>query len=147
MEGIIQVMANITLVYGPPCAGKSTYAKRIKSDNTILIERDTLHSAMTGMPNHVHTKNGMKLANAGYKAMLETAKKMNGQYIFVAGAPTKLQRQPFIEADAKIQLVYTDKQTCMTRARAERPLEWQTYIENWFERYENDQNITTGVLL
>ena len=91
-----------------------------KSPTDILLERDTMHSALTGLDTHTHTDNGMKLVNAGYRAMLETAKDLNGQFIFVSGAATQEQRQPFIDAGAEMRLIYADRQTCLTRARAER---------------------------
>ena len=141
------IMARITLLWGPPCAGKTTAARKMKAPSDILLERDTMHSALTGLDTHTHTDNGMALVNAGYKAMLETAKDLKGQFIFVSGAATQEQRQPFIDAGAEMRLIYADRQTCLTRARAERPTQWQSYINNWFDRYENDQNLPTGVLI
>jgi len=147
MEGVRRLMARITLIWGPPCAGKTTEAARIKTPTDILLERDTMHTALTGLDSHNHTENGMKLVNAGYRAMLETAKDLKGQFIFVSGAPTQEQRQPFLDAGAEMRLIYADRQTCLTRAKTERPTEWQTYVNNWFDRYETDQNLKNGVLI
>lgn len=140
-------MARIVCIWGPPCAGKTTLARQLKTPLHLLIERDKLHTALSDLESHHHTENGMNLVNAGYKAMLNAAIDLNGQFIFVTGAPTLAQRKPFIDAGAEMRLVYESRETCLQRAHNERPRAWSNYVDNWFTKYEQDQNLTNGVLI
>jgi hypothetical protein len=140
-------MAKIICLWGPPCAGKSTAAKMMRQPGDVFIERDTMHQALTGLPTHNHTKAGMAVVNAGFKAMLDRAQEVPGRFIFVTGGQDLARRQPFIDAGAEMRLIYADRQTCLERASTERPKDWTAYIDRWFNTYEAEAGLTPGTLI
>ena len=133
-------MAKIVCVYGPPCAGKSTYAKNILRPGDLIIERDRLHSAISGLESHNHTPHGMKATNAAVRGILNELGSLQTpqQIVFVTGGSTKQRRQPFIDAGAEMKLIYADRETCRQRAETERPKQWASYIDRWHDAHEAD---------
>ena len=133
-------MPKIVCVYGPPCAGKTTYANQIKRAGDLIVERDQIHSAISGLQSHDHTRHGMALTNAAVRGMLSELSRVETahQIIFVTGGSTKQRRQPFVEAGAEMKLVYADRSTCQKRALTERPPQWANYINNWHDAFEAD---------
>ena len=142
-----ELMAKIVCIWGPPCAGKSTAARADLVPGDVLVERDTIHAALTGFENHNHTDAGMTVVNAAIPAMLESARATTGRFVFVTGGSGIKQRQPFIDAGAEMRLVYADRATCHARAAEERPPAWASYIDRWFANYETDQGLTPGTLV
>lgn len=133
-------MAKIVCVYGPPCAGKSTYAKNILRPGDLIIERDRLHSAISGLASHDHTPHGMKATNAAVRGILQELGSLQTpqQIVFVTGGSTKQRRQPFVDAGAEMKLIYADRATCQRRAETERPKQWASYIDRWHDAHEQD---------
>jgi len=140
-------MARIICVWGPPCGGKSTTARKMANPGDVIVERDNLHTALTGLPAHQHTSNGMQLANSAFYAILNRAQKLDGRFIFVCGAPTARHREPFTKIGAEMKLVWADRATCQDRATTERPERWSNHIDAWFNQFERDNRIEAGTLI
>tara|TARA_R100001463_G_scaffold84441_1_gene139135 strand:- start:1445 stop:1867 length:423 start_codon:yes stop_codon:yes gene_type:complete len=133
-------MAKLVCVYGPPCAGKSTYANKIRRPGDLVVERDQLHSAISGLESHNHTKHGMAVTNAAVRGILKELKHVETpqQIIFVTGGSTKQRRQPFLDAGAEMKLIYADRATCQKRASLERPEQWTDYVNKWHDAFNAD---------
>ena len=59
----------ITVVYGPPCSGKSTYARDALTDESVLYDYDALILAMTNREKHTHLAAGADDAHSDFAAV------------------------------------------------------------------------------
>jgi len=141
-------MSKVFLVYGPACSGKNTYVNEHKEENDLIIDFDALHMAITGNESHNHNPDVFKYVYEARDKLLEIYKEFGhqGNLWIINSAPRQSQRDFFVdEFDAELVFIDTDKDTCLDRAKTDRPEEWQQYIENWFNDYEPDVRSHDGI--
>ena len=129
---------NITIVSGPPCAGKNTYIKNNRKKGDVVWDFDKIHSALTGELSHKHIEKVRKyifsMRNQFYKD-LKTEKEL--KVWIINSSPLKLVRQNLAkDLDAEIIYIKRTKEECLNVANNERPEEWKSYINAYFERFE-----------
>ena len=134
---------NITIVSGPPCAGKNTYIKNNRKKGDVVWDFDKIHSALTGELSHKHIEKVRKyifsMRNQFY-IDLKTEKEL--KVWIINSSPLKLVRQNLAkDLDAEIIYIKRSKEECLNVANNERPEEWKSYINSYFERFEElEQN-------
>lgn len=127
----------VTLVYGPPCAGKNTYVDRHRAPGDLVLDFDAIVTALGGAGGHDQPEQLRPFAFDCVDAVMRRL--ATGDHIVerawvIHTAPTRAERDPF-RRGALVALV-PDQAVCEDRARRERPGEWLGYIENWYARYE-----------
>lgn len=131
----------VYIIYGPPCAGKTTFVKENAKENDIVLDIDRLWGAMRAESCQKYEKPEALKQNvfAMRDLMLDMIKTRRGRWkdaYIIGGYPLQGERERLMDivgADKAI-LIDTPKDVCLLRAK-ERPKEYAGYIEEWFGRY------------
>lgn len=134
---VLPAGATVTLVYGPPCAGKNTHVTQHASPGDLVVDFDAIITALGGTGGHDQPEQLRPFAFDCVDAVMRRL--ASGDHIaerawVIQTAPTRAQRAPFRRGEL-VGLI-PDKAVCVERARRERPKEWLGYIDNWYARYE-----------
>lgn len=130
----------ITLVCGPPCAGKNTYVRRHARPGDLIVDLDALKRAVGCTAEHdIEYPALHPFALDARDAIL--AKLLSGQHEVrrawvIATAPTRADRAPLRAHGARVVMLTADYATLEKRVRRERPPEWGTFLASWFERHD-----------
>lgn len=126
----------IYLVYGPPCAGKTTYAQQHMKDTDIIVDIDRLYSCLTINP--LYTKPDILsdfMWGVLWKIMgecLENIPEYSDCYL-VGGFPDKKRREQICKTyQAKEIFIFEEIDICLARSKHEG---YSKYIYDWFGIY------------
>jgi hypothetical protein len=132
-----------TLVCGPPCSGKNHYVAGHASPGDLIVDFDALITALGGAGNHDQPE---RLKRYAYKARDAVLAAYNDSPDVTAwiiyGAHKASDRTAYRKRGYQIVFLDVDRETCRERARAGRPPEWLTYIDNYFRKYEPDARVS-----
>ena len=129
-----------TLIYGPPCGGKSTFVYELHERGDLVLDFDQVHSALSGLDPYDHHDSITPFVMAAMDAVKRRlqAEKDTTAWV-IACAPTRAERSEFSSFTNENRLVYADRATCHDRAAtAGRPDSWHTSIDSWHDVYEPD---------
>ena len=129
----------VVLVYGPPCAGKSTLVKESSRRGDLVLDRDAIHQALSNLGTHDRDQDISQMVEIVWENMLRNIPLFRGDVWIISSAPKKSDRDSMGHVVSRNQLVFADRDTCLQRARDERPEAWLTYIDRWFNNYEPDE--------
>lgn len=132
----------VTLVCGPPCAGKTTYvAEQAKPGDTVL-DIDVL-AKLNGSPrDHGHEGRYYRAAQVEYQALCEVVRTSTVAAWVIRGAPEPAARQQLAEACGATRIVVLLPPRDVLYARAlERDqdsaaVDTMKAITNWHRRYK-----------
>ena len=130
----------VTVIYGPPCSGKSTYAKGLMTDRTLLYDYDDLVRAVSLRTDHSLQQGvGHRYARAFRATFAERLRDDDSAehaYILASKITDNL-RDELDGLDVEYHRMDVDKQTCLDRLAADddRPDKdaWAQLIEKWFD--------------
>ena len=129
-----------TLIYGPPCGGKSTLVHEMHERGDLVLDFDQVHAALSGLDPYDHHDSITPFvveAMDAIKRRLQTEK--NTTAWVIACAPTRAERSEFSSFTDNVRLAYADRATCHDRAAAAgRPDSWHTSIDSWHDAFEPD---------
>jgi len=131
---------SITLLWGPPCAGKSTLVGELAERGDVVLDPDLLHAALSGLGPHDHDSTVTHFVRAAWDEVLRQLQTQpDARGWVIAGVPTRAQRDELSATCTSTRLVYADRETCHQRATdAGRPDSWHGYIDRWHDHYEPD---------
>lgn len=126
----------VYLVYGPPCAGKSTWVENVCNKDDLIIDIDRIWECLC-VSDKYHKPNRIKSNVFGIRdALLDQVKIRKGMWrnAYIIGTyPLKTDRDRICDLlRAREVFIYEDKDVCMGRAVDEK---WKKYIEDWFDDY------------
>lgn len=126
---------NITIVVGPPAAGKTTHIAQHRQPGDLVVDHDALAQAL-GSP-HQHTSNGVhaSIAKIARDAVIAAIIERNLTAWIIHTAPTPTQISNYQRAHATPLLIDPGKGTCIHRARTQRQGWTIAAIKAW---YDND---------
>jgi hypothetical protein len=131
----------ITIVAGPPCAGKSTYVSKNAKKGSVRFDFDLVHSAISGEPSHVHLEAVKPLVMAMRDALyveLEKNKKSDA-WIITSTKVKSILDELVKRFDAKLVFLDVTREAAHARADQDnRPTAWHEYIDNWFDQADID---------
>jgi len=129
-----------TLIYGPPCGGKTELVQALRTRGDLVLDFDQIHSALSGLDLHDHHEAITPFVLDAIQAITRRLQIKNYDRAWlIAGAPSRAARSEFSSFTNENRLVYTDRATCHERATtAGRPDAWHTYIDSWHDAYEPD---------
>lgn len=139
-----KVVKRVYIVYGAPCAGKSTWVDTVSGKDDLILDIDRIWSAIrSGVCGQYDKPDALKpipfnIRDCVLDAIRTRCGKWHNAYI-VGGFPMVSERerlQDRIGAD-KLVLIDTPKAVCLQRAAAKSP-EWRGYVEDWFDRFVPD---------
>lgn len=132
----------LTVVAGPPCAGKTTYVRQHRAPTDLVLDLDDLAASLTGGDGYNQQKLAQPFAVTARNAVLDhyLTRPGNASHLWlIRSAPRLQERHEYDWAGAAIVLLMPEMSTLLSRARAERPPVWAGYIHDWFRTYEPEQ--------
>lgn len=140
---------DVTLVAGPPCAGKTTYVAERAGPTDLVVDWDDLYVALTNAPRYSHPAPLARFVKAAQNAVLhklrvDPERDMPAAWI-IKCAPDPAERQRYAHRfDADVVVLETPGGVCLDRLRdQDRPNadEIAEVIVEWWHEYErrNDE--------
>ena len=130
----------VFLVYGAPCAGKSTWVKENMSEGDMIVNIDNIWRCVSG----TEDKKPNTLKAIVFKMrdmMIESVKYRLGYWhtAFVIGGYALQSERDLLcrELGAREVFIDTPIEECIARATAEGRGELVNYIHEWFNRHDN----------
>lgn len=125
----------VTLVAGPPCAGKNTYVEQHMQVDDQVIDYDEIMARLSGRPMHHHDEAFAEAARAERDRLISQLLASGQRGWIIAVAPRAAQRHAL---NTHVVLILPTQADALTRAMRERPPEWCDYIRRWYRDYEPD---------
>lgn len=132
----------VYLVYGSPCAGKTTFVHDNAAAGDLLVDMDSIWCCINaqGKGGHEAHENALKRCAFGVRdCLLDMVKTRTGNWrnaYIVGGYPLIAERERMRTIyGAELVHVDTARDVCELRAK-ERPKEWLDYIGSYWERYQ-----------
>lgn len=128
----------VYLVYGSPCAGKTTYVYNIAGTEDIILDIDSLWSAICihGKPDRLK-ENVFALRDC----MLDMIKTRRGKWrnaYIIGGYPMVMERKRFYDLyGAEPIFIDTPQNICQLRA-SEKPQGWIKFVDEWWSKFQPD---------
>lgn len=121
----------VTVVAGPPCAGKTTYVQAQAAPGDLVVDYDALAAALGSPDSHAHPEALKAFAAEARAAVL--ARLRRPSEIGRAWVTTTSHTPEALLAGADVVLLQASPAQCHARARAAaRPAHWHTLIDEWF---------------
>ena len=134
----------VYIVYGCPCAGKTSYVLQNKKRNDIVVCIDSLFAAITGLPEHDKPDQLLSTIRSVYNALLDQVKTRYGKWStawIIGGYSDKYKRDKLAD-ELGAELIYCEctKEEAIGRIdmddrRINMKAEYIQYIERWFSEY------------
>lgn len=125
----------LTVVTGPPCSGKSTYAREHHKPGEILIDFDVLAQALGSPSPHDHPDPVRWVTIAARRAAINSAIIQHGRGATVWVVHTRISPQEMRRYEQTGAVIVTiddvDQAELHRRAAAERPDRWHRLIDDW----------------
>ena len=127
----------VYIVYGSPCAGKTTWVNNNATKNDIIIDIDKIWECISLCDKYNKPNRLKQNVFAIHNALIEQINTRLGKWkdAFIIGSyPLKMDRQRLADRlGAELIHINTDKDTCLTRAKNN---EWKKFIQNYWEIYQ-----------
>lgn len=118
------------LVAGPPCGGKSTYAREHAAPGESVLDFDDLVEALAGD----RYSRDPEVTDA---ALEEWRRRLPASDWVIWTAPLRAQRGRIrSQYGAQVIVVTATETECLLRASAERPPQWERLVRAWFTAFE-----------
>ncbi|MGJ9381795.1 hypothetical protein [Salipaludibacillus sp. CF4.18] len=136
----------VYLVYGPPMSGKTTFVKHQVERGDIVVDIDSLYSAVSMLPDYDKPDNLYNNVIGIHSQLLDNIKTRYGKWhnAWIIGGYADKYKRERLANDLGAELIYceVDREECIRRlehdeVRQYRKDEWKGYIDKWFESYTN----------
>ena len=126
----------VYLVYGSPCAGKSTWVADNAYKDDLIVDVDALWEAVC-KSDREHKPGRLKANVFGLRdCLIEQIKLRRGMWrnaFVIGGYPLKSDRDRLCEMlGAREIYIDTPKDVCLSRTPSD---EWREFVEEWWEEY------------
>lgn len=129
----------LTVVIGPPAAGKSTWVREHAQPHDIVIDFDLLALALAGpgADPHDHTPPVMAVARAARTAAIEAALKQrhHTDVYVIHSNPSAERMSEYQRAGARVVTVDPGKDVVRQRCKTQRPSRMFAAIDAWYREH------------
>lgn len=123
----------VTIVVGPPCAGKTTHAWQARGADDLVVDYDRLAGALGNAAPHGAEGPIRRAAYAARSAAIAVALSSDADAWILHTTPSAAQLERYREAGAAFVLIDPGEDECIARARAElRPEGTEDVIRAWY---------------
>lgn len=136
-----RLMQSVYIVYGSPCAGKSTWVDSVAESSDIVLDVDRLWNAIrAGRCGNYDKPAEIKSNVFGLRdTLLDMIRVRRGKWqnaYIIGGYPLQGERERLADTmnANKIIFIDTPKDVCLKRAKL-RDIDYSPFIEEWFSRY------------
>ena len=128
------MMGALTVVIGPPCAGKSTYVRENAAPGDVVVDFDALAVTLGADESHAVSKDVATVAFAARAAVItEVMKGIETDAWIIHTSPSKARLAEYAAAGATMVLLDPGIKECLARAEADgRPETTAAVIEKWY---------------
>lgn len=126
----------VYIVYGSPCAGKTTWVNNVANKDDLILDIDNIWECICNSDKY-NKPNRLKANVFNIRdCILDQIKTRTGKWrnaFVIGGYPLKMDRERLADK-LGAELIYIDstKEECIARSKTEK---WKEYIEEWFELY------------
>lgn len=136
----------VTLVCGPPGAGKTFHVEQKRAAGDIIVDLDAIKSAITGMPWYYGDEDAMPFVFEARDAIIKRLYRPTvvRRAWVIGSCPQRLDRQIYESAGAKVVILDVPPEICEQRIRADsrranQIKKWIPIIRQWWYDYERDE--------
>ncbi|WP_052373779.1 AAA family ATPase [Nocardia otitidiscaviarum] len=122
----------LTVITGPPAAGKTTYVRDHAAPGDIIIDLDAIAIALGSRHGHNHPRDIKTVAQAARTAAIRAAANTRATTWLIHTAPTTEQLATYRAQGARIITVDPGEATTRTRITAERTPEAHDVADRWY---------------
>lgn len=127
---------HIYIVYGSPCAGKSTFVNSNALKDDLIIDIDRIYECINNSRSNRLYGNVMEI----YRQLIDMVKTRNGRWVnawVVRGFPLKMDRERLAnEIGAELIFIDTPQDACELRAYERGGDTYVEYVKEWFDKYQ-----------
>ena len=138
----------VYIVYGSPLAGKTTFVKENSSKDDIVLDMDNIYN-MINFNNNKYIKSNRLKSNVFIirDCILDMIKCRTGKWRnawIIGGFPLPMDRKRLMDATgAELIHIDTNKEECLKRLyndpeRQQVIEEWESYINDYFNKYKEE---------
>lgn len=136
----------VIIVYGAPCAGKSTWVNEVATDDDLIVDMDSIWQMISHTPRYTKPASlkavVFQLRDALYDIVKYRSGKWNNAFIITGGALIG-DRQRLIQRVGATDciLIDTPKEECLKRIQSrsvDDKDQWIQYINDWFDQFQAD---------
>lgn len=131
----------VFIVWGAPCAGKSTWVDYVSEPDDIILDIDRIWMAIRSRTCDQYEKPNALKQNAFSirDCIIDDIRTRRGRWhnaYIIGGYPLDGERERMADLVGADRLIFidTDEPTCLSRAAQKSP-EWCNYVMAWFDRY------------
>ena len=126
----------VYLVYGPPCAGKTTWVQDVCNKDDLIIDIDRIWECLCASDRYHKPKRLTANVFGIRDTLLDQVKIRKGMWrnAYIIGTyPLRTDRDRLCSLlRAREVFIFEEKAVCMGRAEDDN---WKKYIEDWFDDY------------
>lgn len=128
----------VYLVYGSPCAGKSTFVQDNMTAGDLVLDMDNIWQCISYCKRYVKPNRLKQNVFAIRNSLIDMIRMRQGNWLtawIIGGYPLISERERLIKSlGAREIFIDTPKEECIQRA-SERNDEWIKYIDDWWEKF------------
>jgi hypothetical protein len=132
-------MVTLTVITGPPCSGKTTYARKHAKPGDIIIDFDLIAQALGSPVSHGHDHALWKVAiearTAAIKAAIAQCRQGATAWI-IDSRPDEQAKQRYQQAGGRIVTLTAPREELHRRATGNRPPSWHAQIGTFLDGSE-----------
>ena len=137
------IIKQVFIVYGSPCAGKTTWVDSVSNENDVILDMDRLWEAVKSATCGKFDKpDALKAIVFDLRdCILQDIRTRRGKWrnaYIIGGYPMVAERERLanmVGADKQI-FIDTPYDVCLQRANQKSP-EWSRYVIDWFDRADD----------
>lgn len=126
----------VYLVYGAPCAGKTTYVNEVANDDDLIVDIDRIWECVCNRDRY-HKPSRLKANVFGVRdLLLDQIRTRTGKWrnaYIIGGYPLASDRERLCKLLGATPIyIEATLEQCMARAQTE---DWKQYVADWFASY------------